>query len=295
MCIGWWRSAWGETPDGRILARATTPAEPETETETDPETETESQSESEPVEVWSSEMTVGTETSVGKTFFGYNGRSVVIKQEGADGTSKIEYSTMGSVASLAFQHDGQWNFVKYLFHQPAASKLSLATFRELGDGLTLVVDGTEFPVGAASGSGSLWRHRWDAPGIDWSVGDVVEVSLLEYPVSDDPVPNREPAGHPVIGGVDGQPTTLQASVADISDDDGLDSAVFEYQWLGRSGPSTSVIDEATEDSYQADLARRLQRLSGACPLHRRRGHPRNADERADPHTPACGRPCEPVA
>ena len=59
------------------------------------------------------------------------------------------------------------------------------------------------------------------------------------------VPNTRATGQPTIGGQARVGETLTADVSGITDDDGLDSAVFSYQWL-RGG---AEIAGATGDTY----------------------------------------------
>ena len=71
------------------------------------------------------------------------------------------------------------------------------------------------------------------------------------------IPNRAPTGAPTISGTAQVGETLTASITGITDEDGLDDAEFDYQWIRYNGTSDVDIDNATSATYtpvEADVA-----------------------------------------
>ena len=74
-------------------------------------------------------------------------------------------------------------------------------------------------------------------------------------------PNAAPTGLPAIDGTAEVGATLTVSVDGIDDADGLDDAVFAWQWLRNDGARDAAIDGATGTSYEvtpADVGRTLK-------------------------------------
>ena len=62
-------------------------------------------------------------------------------------------------------------------------------------------------------------------------------------------PNSPATGAPTIGGTAQVGETLTADVSGIADADGLDNAVFSYQWIANDGTSDTDITGATGSTY----------------------------------------------
>ena len=63
-------------------------------------------------------------------------------------------------------------------------------------------------------------------------------------------PNSRATGAPTIDGTAQSGETLTAVISSIDDFDGFDSAAFNYQWLANDGNSDTVIEDATDSSYE---------------------------------------------
>ena len=63
-------------------------------------------------------------------------------------------------------------------------------------------------------------------------------------------PNTEPTGLPTISGTAQAGETLTASTSGITDADGLDNAVFSYQWIANDGNDDADIAGATARTYE---------------------------------------------
>ena len=92
-----------------------------------------------------------------------------------------------------------------------------------------------------------------------------------------PPPNAPATGAPTITGDAQVGETLTADTTGISDDDGLDNAIFSYQWLA----DDAEINSATASSYTLVAADAGQGHQGEGLLHRRRGQRRAAHQRRD--------------
>ena len=63
-------------------------------------------------------------------------------------------------------------------------------------------------------------------------------------------PNTRATGAPTIDGTAQSGETLTAVISSIDDFDGFDSAAFNYHWLANDGNSDTVIEDATDSSYE---------------------------------------------
>ena len=61
--------------------------------------------------------------------------------------------------------------------------------------------------------------------------------------------NSQATGLPAIGGTAQVDETLTAETSDIADEDGLNNAVFRYQWIRSDGNADTDIQGATESTY----------------------------------------------
>ena len=116
--------------------------------------------------------------------------------------------------------------------------------RELPVGFTLELDGAQFESSDASLGSHTYGHvyTWPGRGMDWDVGEEVAVSLILR----ERVENTPQTGGPAICGTAQVGQTLTAGV---SDDDGLGSGVFEYQWVRSDGTTETDIAGATGATY----------------------------------------------
>ena len=119
--------------------------------------------------------------------------------------------------------------------------------RELPVGFTLEVDGEQFESSDASLGSHTYGHvyTWPGRGMDWDVGEEVAVSLILL----ERVENTPQTGGPAICGTAQVGQTLTADTAGVSDDDGLGSGVFEYQWVRSDGTTDTDIAGATGATY----------------------------------------------
>ena len=86
----------------------------------------------------------------------------------------------------------------------------------------------------------MHTYQWDKGTVDWSVGDEVELSLT--------VMGTPATGQPTINGTVQVGETLTADTSGIADADGLDDAVFSYQWIAGG----TDIQDATSSTYTLD-------------------------------------------
>ena len=119
--------------------------------------------------------------------------------------------------------------------------------RKLPVGFTLELDGAQFESSDASLASYTYGHvyTWLGRGMDWDVGEEVAVSLILR----ERVENTPQTGGPAICGTAQVGQTLTADTAGVSDDDGLGSGVFEYQWVRGDGTTDTDIAGATGATY----------------------------------------------
>ena len=119
--------------------------------------------------------------------------------------------------------------------------------RKLPGGFTLELDGAQFESSDASLASYTYGHvyTWLGRGMDWDVGEEVAVSLILR----ERVENTPQTGGPAICGTAQVGQTLTADTAGVSDDDGLGSGVFEYQWVRGDGTTDTDIAGATGATY----------------------------------------------
>ena len=120
--------------------------------------------------------------------------------------------------------------------------LSFGLDRRLRTDFTLNVGGVPFSSADASTTktGFVHTYQWDKGTVDWSVGDEVELSLT--------VMGTPATGQPTINGTVQVGETLTADTSGIADADGLDDAVFSYQWIAGG----TDIQDATSSTYTLD-------------------------------------------
>ena len=82
-----------------------------------------------------------------------------------------------------------------------------------------------------------------------------------YAVTVTRAPNTLATGSPTISGTAQVGETLTASTSGISDDDGLTSATFAYQWISNDGTADTDIHDATASTYtlaDADVGKTIR-------------------------------------
>ena len=62
-------------------------------------------------------------------------------------------------------------------------------------------------------------------------------------------PNSLATGQPTISGIAHAGQTLTAGTSGIADDDGLDDAIFSYQWIANDGTTDMDIEDADDSTY----------------------------------------------
>ena len=157
---------------------------------------------------------------------------------GAWGTDK--FSNVGGSGELT---------AKWLWYHTGDRKLHLAFTTAIADttGLSLYIGDASvaFPDGGNESSFS-----WTDVDIAWADGETVPVRIAKGgPVAVTPV-NTSPTGAPAITGTPQVGEVLTASISDIEDDDGLDSATFAYQWLAHDGTDDREIADATGSTHE---------------------------------------------
>ena len=108
-------------------------------------------------------------------------------------------------------------------------RLAFAQGVAKADNYTLIVGELtlEFPTGS-SGNGSF---KWTNVGIDWQNGDTIAVSIVPTSSLEEPPANTAATGQPTISGTPQVGLTLTVDVSPISDADGTETTIFNYQWL----------------------------------------------------------------
>ena len=160
----------------------------------------------------------------------------------------------GSLTPASFEVDGTTYTVKMVETQGWWTYIGVD--RELPFDFLLELDGTRFASGDASFNSYSYGniYRWERTGLRWSDGDTVEVRLHRA-FEDETAVNSPATGQPTISGTVQVGETLTADTSGIEDADGLDDAVFGYQWLANaidiSGATGSTYTLADADEGKA--------------------------------------------
>ena len=154
--------------------------------------------------LWSATLTVGTT----ETFAGY---STFLMSS--------ETNILGALSADTFTSDGASHTVKAL--GVLDGELLLTVTPRPSFGFVLTAGTTEFAStdAAIRESGSLVQFLWTGSGPDWSDGEEVAVRLTRT------------TGLPAISGTPRVDETLTADTSAITDEDGLTSPTFAYQWI----------------------------------------------------------------
>ena len=154
----------------------------------------------------------------------------------------------GSLSPASFEVDGTTYTVKMVETQGWWTYIGVD--RELPFDFVLELDGVRFASGDASFNSYSYGniYRWEGTGLSLSDGDTVEVRLLRA-VEDETAVNSPATGQPTISGTAQVGETLTADTSGIEDADGLDDAVFGYQWLA---DDTEVAGATNADYTLAD-------------------------------------------
>ena len=161
---------------------------------------------------------------------------------GATGYSVFS-SGMGSITTPDFELDGVTNTVQIVASNQSGFHLGLS--KELSNPFMLHVGAASFQSTDAStqDGATSFLYTWSDPNLSWGEGDNLHVVLLEVAA------NTAATGVPTISGTVQVGETLTASTAGVSDADGLDNAVYSYQWIRNDGTDDSDISEATNGTY----------------------------------------------
>ena len=159
------------------------------------------------INAWSATLTV--ETRGGFTGYSYWGRP-----------------HLGSLSETEVEWDGKTHYVRYVFLKDGELWLGLNE-EMFSTGFVLSVGDEEFGSAEAmvDHGGASYRFRWDDPGLGWSEGNEVAVSLVQ---SDQ---NTPALGAPTIGGTAQVGETLTADTSGVEDADGLDNVSYSHQWI----------------------------------------------------------------
>ena len=154
----------------------------------------------------------------------------------------------GSADLLANQGGTAGLTAKWLFYDSTRRELNLAftTVIEDAPGLKLWMNSD---VLAFSG-GDSGITILGVEDMGWEDGDTMDVWVTSGASVTTPSANTAPTGAPTITGTAQVGETLTASTAGIGDADGLDDAVFSYQWLGNDAD----ISGATGQTYTPGAA-----------------------------------------
>ena len=108
-----------------------------------------------------------------------------------------------------------------------------------------------FPAGSSGNS----AFRWKDVDVDWEDGQTLAVRIVRTSAVEATRPNSPATGAPTISGTAQVGETLTADTAAIDDEDGLDNAVFGYQWLADDadiqGETASTYTLVTDDVGKA--------------------------------------------
>ena len=96
--------------------------------------------------------------------------------------------------------------------------------------------------------GVLYVYRVKAADYFGRLGEASESVEIRTPESV-PVGNNPATGAPAITGTAQVGETLTASTSGIADEDGLDDATFNYQWIRNDGSAGADIQNATDSTY----------------------------------------------
>ena len=99
----------------------------------------------------------------------------------------------------------------------------------------------EFPAGSSGAS----SFKWNDVDVDWEDGQLVRVRIVLTSEIAAPQVNSPATGVPAISGTAQVGETLAADTSDISDEDGLDSVSYHYQWMR----TDTGIADATDSTY----------------------------------------------
>ena len=151
--------------------------------------------------VWSATMTVGEASGT----FGYD---------------IDENPVQGSLSPTSFDYAGNTYEVEYLYHDLPVINLVISP--SLPGVFFTFVHGPDNRLDRRLGTPG--EYDWEVADPDWSVGDKVALAII--------VPVNFPAtGDVIVIGTPQEGEPLAADVSGISDDNGLDDAVYTYQWL----------------------------------------------------------------
>ena len=170
----------------------------------------------------------------------------------------------GSLSPDNFMSGGETYTVRGLWDDGAGS-LVLLLDKGIPHAFVLTAGGVAFSSADATRSvtGASRPYLWDVGAISWSENDMVPITL-------------HGVGPPQVG------TALTASVSGIGDPEGVNDAVFTYQWVSVVNGVDTDIANAEAPAYYPHRRRRGQDLQGEGQLHRRRGLRRGAaDQRGD--------------
>ena len=137
---------------------------------------------------------------------------------------------------------------KWLWYHTGDRKLHLAFTTAIEDttGLSLYIGdaAVAFPVGGKDSSFS-----WTDVDIAWADGETVPVRIAQGGSVVTPPANAAPTGLPAISETARVREILTASVDDVADADGLENAVYAYQWIANNGTADADIAGATGATY----------------------------------------------
>ena len=137
---------------------------------------------------------------------------------------------------------------KWLWYHTGDRKLHLAFTTAIADttGLSLYIGdvAVAFPDGGNDSSLS-----WTDVDVAWTDGETVPVRIAQGGAVVTAPANAAPTGLPAISGTARVREILTASVGDFADADGLENAVYAYQWIANDSTADADIAGATGATY----------------------------------------------
>ena len=161
--------------------------------------------------------------------------SVSIGAASADLFSNIEGNASLQIKSLWSYIPGRDLRLAFTDGVPSAADYTL----HVGD-LTL-----QFPEDS-SGDTSF---KWTDVDVDWEDGQTIPVSIVQTAPLVEPAANTPAAGAPTTTGIAQVDQTLTANTSSITDEDGLTSVSYSYQWTRSDGSTYADIAGETDSTY----------------------------------------------
>ena len=161
------------------------------------------------------------------------------------------FGQFGQLSSTQFSIDATAYTVWLVLHD--ADNLYFRLSEDAPENLVLQIGVRELAVGEATtvSTQTSTMYKWPRGDVRWSDGESVGVGLTKAEDDDsaNSAQNTAPTGLPIISGTAQVGETLTVDVSGIDDVDGMDGAVFGYQWVRNDGNADGDIDGETASTY----------------------------------------------